>query len=372
MSSADFWHRFLTSTHQRAAYRLGDGGRLAPHRAQFEITYRCNSFCRHCCKKHTPENVNKLPPDGLTARDWTALARSLPPYTLITITGGEPLCHPEFADIVAGIGGRRAVNLLTNATLLTDEIIELLMRRRVVLLGVPIYGSAARHDAFVRMPNRYQAAVDGLERLVARRRANAARWPLLDLKTVVHAGNIDDMNHVVDLAARLGADFLTFSLGYDNPVMLNPFLKPDLSHPDFRRRHPFGPVDLAMRREFAGLFSHLLRRGRAGATKFRFYPPFPSAEMAEKFFLAPEKYAGRLQRCTGPWGNLVVNPEGDVFPCLSVRVGSVRGSSWRAAWQGPAFRDFRRAIREHGTMPACWGCCYVAPDFSAPTGTADD
>ncbi len=366
MRSADFWHRFLTSTYERAGRRLGDRGRLWPHRAQFEITYRCNSFCRHCCKKHTPEGADKLPPDVLTAGDWVRIARSLPPYTLITITGGEPLCHPEFEGIIAGVAGRRVVNLLTNASLLTDDVIDSLLRFRVVLLGVPIYGTEARHDAFARAPGRWQATVDNLGRLLAKRRARAARWPLLDLKTVVHEGNVDEMGRIVELAVKLGADFLTFSLSYDNPVMLNPFLKSDLSHPDFHRLHPFGPVDFAARREFAALFASLLRQKKAGATQFRFYPPFPSPEKAAQFFLTPEKYVGRMQRCAGPWGNIVINPEGDVFPCLSLCVGSVREASWKAAWRGPAFREFRRTIRAHGAMPACWGCCYVATDFSTP------
>ncbi|NLH48319.1 MAG: radical SAM protein [Myxococcales bacterium] len=372
MLSADVWYRGLTSWHEGAAFLLGDSGFLAPYRAQFEITYRCNSFCRHCCKKHTPQGAKDLPPDGLNAADWIALAHSLPPYTLITITGGEPLLYPEFERLLDGIARRRVVNLLTNATLLTDELIDRILRRRVVLIGAPIYGTPERHDAFVRAPRHYEMAVENLRRLRARQRATGKRRPLLDLKVVVHEGNLDEVDHFVALATELDADFLTFSLAYDNPVMLSPFLKPDLSPPEFRQQHPFGPRDPAARREFAAVFSRLRQQRGSGRTRFRFYPPFPSAESAAQFFLSPADGPGCMRRCRGPWGNLVINPAGDVFPCLSVKVGSVRDSSWREIWRGAAFRDFRRAIRAAGTLPACWGCCYVAVDFPASSRSDHD
>jgi MoaA/NifB/PqqE/SkfB family radical SAM enzyme len=363
--SADAAYRLLAYTHQHAAFRLGDGGVLPPYRAQFEITYRCNSFCRHCCKQHRPERLDDLPRELLTAHDWIALAHSLPRFTLITLTGGEPLMHPGFAEIIAGISRSRVMNLLTNATLLDEEMIDLLLRARVVLLGVPIYGVAERHNAVVCAPNRYEMAVDNLRRLRSRQRARGQRRPLLDLKTIVTADNLSEVDHLLELAAELDADYLTFSLGYDNPVMLNPFLKPDLSHHDFQRLHPFGPTDKTVRREFARVFRRLLEQGDAGRTRFRFYPSFPSPDLAEAFFLEPERFTGRMLPCTCPWGTIVVNPEGQAFPCLSVAVGSVRERSWRAVWRGPAFRDFRRTIRAAGALPACWGCCYVSIDFSS-------
>jgi MoaA/NifB/PqqE/SkfB family radical SAM enzyme len=370
--SADVWYRVLTSVHEGAAFLLGDTGFFAPHRAQFEITYRCNSFCLHCCKKHTPEGAKDLPPDGLSAGDWIELAHSLPPYTLITITGGEPLFHPEFDRIIDGIASRRVVNLLTNATLLTDERIDLLLRRRVVLIGTPIYGTPERHNAFVRAPRHYEMTVENLRRLRARQKAKGTRRPLLDLKVVVHEGNLDEVDHLIALAADLDADFLTFSLGYDTPVILNPFLKTDLSHPDFHQRHPFGPRDPAVRQAFAAVFARLRRQRGIGRTRFRFYPPFPSAESVERFFLSPADCPGRLHRCTAPWGNVVINPAGDIFPCLSVNVGSMRTSSWREAWKGQAFRHFRQTIRQNSTLPSCWGCCYLIADFPAATRKSHD
>ena len=367
MSSADRAYRLLSSAYQRAAFAFGNGGLLPPYRAQFEITYRCNSFCRHCCKQHTPEDFERLPPDTLTARDWIALAQSLPRFTLITITGGEPMVQPGFAEIVEGISRTHTVNLLSNATLMNDEIVDLLLRVRIVLLGTPIYGTPERHNAIVRAAGHYELTVDNLRRLQSRREAAAVRRPMLDLKTIIDENNLGDVDHLIDLARSLRADFLTFSLGYNNPAMLNPFLKPDLSHPDFQRLHPFGPSEPAARREFAKVFRRLVAQRGAGSTHFRFYPHFPNADLAEKFFLSPDDFAGRLKSCMCPWGTIVVNPEGKVFPCLSVEVGSVCDAPWQRSWRGAKFRDFRRTIRERGTLPACWGCCYIAIDYFQPT-----
>ncbi len=51
-------------------------------------------------------------------------------------------------------------------------------------------------------------------------------------------------------------------------------------------------------------------------------------------------------------------PDGDVIPCLPLRVGNLRESSLRAVWNGAKFREFRRKLRDKKLFTACQTCCY--------------
>jgi MoaA/NifB/PqqE/SkfB family radical SAM enzyme len=51
-----------------------------------------------------------------------------------------------------------------------------------------------------------------------------------------------------------------------------------------------------------------------------------------------------------------VRPTGSLRPCLSAEIGNVFDTSFRALWNAPGFRAFRRLVRAHGRLPACARC----------------
>ena len=96
-----------------------------PHRpivAQIIPTRRCNLSCTYCNEfDHVSEPV---PLDQLLARidRLTALGTGI-----VTLSGGEPLLHPDLAVIISNIRQRGALaTLITNGYLLTPPFIEAL------------------------------------------------------------------------------------------------------------------------------------------------------------------------------------------------------------------------------------------------------
>lgn len=351
---------------------LGNDGPLPPYRVQFEITYKCDQDCPHCCKLNYYDPASEAKGKRMSADEWIALARSLPAHTLITITGGEPMIHPKFREILEGVASARHTNLLTHSAHMNDDIIDLIMRTRVILIGSALYGGPEAHDRFVAKEGAFERTVGNLRRLRERRDRLGRRRPIIDLKTVIEDHNAGSVDFLIEEAKRLKADYLTFSLAYDNPVMLTTHLRDDLDDPEFRRRHPWGPTAPESRRELSKVFERLVTMGRAGDTRFRFYPQFPNAEMTRDFFLSDDPNWPRLRTCRNPWGNFAVNPVGDVFPCLNYRCGNVKdGKPWKDAWRGREFTEFREVIDRDGTLPSCWGCCYIGVDFAKNGRTAD-
>lgn len=93
--------------------------RKAPISAQLIITRRCNLSCGYCSEYD--ETSEMIPLDALKER-IDALHRLR--VVNISLLGGEPLMHPDIAEIVAYADRRAQVSVTTNGFLLTRELIE--------------------------------------------------------------------------------------------------------------------------------------------------------------------------------------------------------------------------------------------------------
>lgn len=93
-----------------------------------EITERCNFNCRHC---FNAEGV-KVPRAELALDEIRRILDEAFECGVnnVVLTGGEPMLHPGFTDIVRYVAdkGMRLAEINTNGSLITAEILELLVR----------------------------------------------------------------------------------------------------------------------------------------------------------------------------------------------------------------------------------------------------
>lgn len=179
------------------------------------LTGGCNLMCRHCWI--APRFVNGRPdpqecidPELLFAAVREAKTLGL---ACAKLTGGEPLLHPRFRDIVAGLSELGiGMNMETNGTLLTPELARWLKDdTKVGAISVSIDDEdPAVHDAFRGISGAFAAAVRGLDCLAL------AGYENTQVIMSLHKGNIDKIEGVVALAAAHGAASVKF-----NPVVGN-------------------------------------------------------------------------------------------------------------------------------------------------------
>jgi MoaA/NifB/PqqE/SkfB family radical SAM enzyme len=130
-----------------------------PLRGAIDLTYRCNSNCRHCWLRPEPTSerqelslveIRRIADDAqaMGCREWS-------------ISGGEPMLHQEFADVFDYLTRRaRGYTLNTNGTLITPAIARLLRRKGSKL--VALYGATAEvHDHITRTPGSFEALMNG-------------------------------------------------------------------------------------------------------------------------------------------------------------------------------------------------------------------
>ena len=84
------------------------------------VTRRCNLACAYCSEY---DAVSRPVPLAVLARRLNVLADLR--TTMVTLSGGEPLLHPQLEDVVAEVRRRgMSVTLITNGYLLTPERIR--------------------------------------------------------------------------------------------------------------------------------------------------------------------------------------------------------------------------------------------------------
>lgn len=116
-----------------------------PIQATFELTPRCGFNCRMCYVHLPPERIPCVG-DGreLTGAEWLELGRQAADLGVLElcITGGDPICHPDFPMIWSGLAqmGFR-MTLQTNASLLSENVLELLDEFPPELVKITLYGS---------------------------------------------------------------------------------------------------------------------------------------------------------------------------------------------------------------------------------------
>jgi radical SAM protein with 4Fe4S-binding SPASM domain len=119
----------------------------------FEATQACNHDCLHCynvwkCGRPYPQGQLDTPG---TLRLIDRIVRQTRPR-IFSFTGGEPLLRPDILQLIEAVSLRGiTVNLLTNGSLLTDELVESLVNAGVSLFEIPMLsGDRAEHNHLTR------------------------------------------------------------------------------------------------------------------------------------------------------------------------------------------------------------------------------
>jgi radical SAM protein with 4Fe4S-binding SPASM domain len=131
---------------------------------QIEITGKCNEHCVHC---YLPRE-NKFP-DIAPALFYDMLDQCEEMGVLdIALSGGEPLLHKNFCEFLYRANDHDlSIKVLSNLTLLTDEIIKTMKTVRIHDVQTSLYSvEPFVHDAVTLLPGSCEKTKKGLIRLI--------------------------------------------------------------------------------------------------------------------------------------------------------------------------------------------------------------
>ncbi len=129
----------------------------------WNITRTCNLQCIHCyADSHPQMYTGEL--------DWNQCCEvidDLADYgaSALLLSGGEPLVHPRFKDILSRASERGLkMTISTNGTRITPELAKLFKQLEVAYVGISLDGIGEIHDHFRGTPGSFEKAIRGFKR----------------------------------------------------------------------------------------------------------------------------------------------------------------------------------------------------------------
>jgi hopanoid biosynthesis associated radical SAM protein HpnH len=265
-----------------ASYVIGQrlkGRKQYPLVLMLEPLLRCNLACAGCGKIQYPAHVlkkNLSPEECFRAVDECGAP-------VVSIPGGEPLLHPQIAEIVKGLVARKKyVYLCTNALLLAKRLHEF-TPTKYLSFSVHMDGEREHHDFSVCREGTYDVAVNGI-RLALKR-----GFRVTTNTTLFEGANPESVRQFFDDMMELGVEGMMLSPGYTYNKA------PDQEH-------------FLTRKKTRNLFREILSN-RAENWRFNMSPLFLEYLMGK-----------RQYKCT-PWGMPTFNIFGWQKPCYLLQDG---------------------------------------------------
>jgi len=282
----------------------------------------CNLKCPFC---PTTTGWSNLKPDLLTPDVFKKIAARLPLRTLERVSlynWGEPLINRHLASYIRFFGKRDIFSSIhSNLSLreFEDDFLDGLIRAGLGELCASIDGATPESYSKYRRGGDFARVIRNLKRLTAAKARVGSQTPVVFYKMLLHRHNEHEVEQARALAAECGVEFIL--------------------------DEHFGFVE----EEREAWIAESLKE-KYGST------PVTSVCMDGTMDIHTE--------CRQMWDSLVVNSNGDVFPCCLVcrhewKVGNLLEQSFEEVWNGERMRTLRRyAVDPNAAPPGFENHCH--------------
>lgn len=132
-------------------------------RLHVDISSRCNENCVHC---YIPTSKKR---NLMTEDMFDVILRQSKVMNIlnITISGGEPMLNPSLNSFLQKCKvNNLSVNLLTNLTLLTEELLDVISDNPLISVQTSLYAMDEKiHDAITQQRGSFKKTISAIERL---------------------------------------------------------------------------------------------------------------------------------------------------------------------------------------------------------------
>jgi len=174
----------------------------------FYLTESCNLACRHCWISPSQRSAN-TPGTTLSKQVFRTILEEAKPLGLTTVklTGGEPLLHPDFMDLLQILSKEElGLVLETNGILLTRSMARKISQFPKRFVSISLDGADAGTHEWVRgVPGCFDKTCQAVRSL-----ADAGTSPQV-IMTIMQQ-NVDQVDALVRLAESLGASSVKFNI----------------------------------------------------------------------------------------------------------------------------------------------------------------
>jgi Fe-coproporphyrin III synthase len=329
------------------------GWSAPPEQITFVITDACNLRCKMCQYAYSASPGYQLNRNGtMPAQLFRKIVDEVPGHPIITITGGEPLLHPEIAELLAYARHKGHFCTLTTNGWLLEKHAAALCQSGLDLLVVSVDGPQEVHDA-IRGKHAFMHLAAGLRAVMAQ-----PHHPIIFVSTVISDLSQEHLIPMFEQAQAWGVDGINFShlwMQTHEMVETQNSLFSIFAADEIAWEVQPEKIDPC---RVADALQEIRRRTRFSSLTVTQTPDLSQEEIAT-WYRQPERFVKYAStRCA--WTRMKVWPNGDLKPYREWVVGNVAQAPAMEVWNGEKFRSFRRLLAERGTLPICARCCYMA------------
>jgi len=253
------------------------GQRRFPLVLMLEPTFRCNLTCAGCGRIREERAIA----DRILSPDECLAAVEEAGAPVVSVSGGEPLLHPQIGEIVRRIVGRKRFVYLCSNGIILQESLHRIEPSPYLSFVLHLDGLAETHDRIVGRKGVFDLAIAGIKA------AKQAGFQVRTNTTFYKGVSSSELGELFSLLTGLGVDGMMVApaFGYrsvDSDIFLTPQEAAKVFEPVYEQRH-----------------------------RFRFYHTSTYIE-----FLAGK----RRLNCT-PWSTPTRNPRGWKMPCYLITDG---------------------------------------------------
>jgi len=285
-----------------------------------EITSKCNERCVHCYIPHE-RKVNEIEPELFF--DVLEQCKSLRLLHL-TLSGGEPMLHKNFCDFLRKCREYNfSVNVLSNLTLLTDEVLEEMKANPLLGVQVSLYSMNPNiHDKITQMVGSFDKTINAISKLIENDVPIQISCPILKQ-------NKDSYKDVIDWAKenkiKVGDDYVILAR-YNNTTQ------------NLCNRLSLKEIEDVIHEKIVHDPKYLEEMER---------------EVEKKRNIPADDFV-----CSVCHSSICMTENGNVYPCAGWQdfvVGNVKETSLNDIWDNSKKVQYLRDIRKHD-FPKCIQC----------------
>ena len=317
------------------------------------VTDICNLGCRECHYANSDKPGFSLNLVGhMQPQLFRKFMDEIPGRPLVSFTGGEPLLHPQICDLIDYAKSKgRVCTLVTNGWFLED-IAEDLCETNLDWITISVDGPRETHNS-IRGNKSFERLERGLQKIL-----DQPNRPIVFISLAISDMNYDQLIPTYELAESWGVDGLNFNhLWMQTDSMVERFNATTTlfsgDHVGWKVDNSAIDVDFLF--DSLSIIRDLNRWGEMVVTEL----PYLTREEISDWYLEPEKpVQHETVRCG--WICMKLWADGKIKPCRDWEVGDISKENAYEIWKGEAYQGFRDLIGEHGMLPICSRCCFIA------------
>lgn len=172
-----------------------------------QITERCNLRCIHCFVSAMNKGINLEFED---IRDYIVPILQKNKVRKITLTGGEPMCHPDFMEIVKLLHDKGFhITVCTNGVLINEKKMKEIVTFDNLMFNISLDGfSSDSHSTFRGVKNNDSFFKESLKKIELVSETGKLKGILC---TPNKFGTVDEYYKLCEFAKRVGAKYALFN-----------------------------------------------------------------------------------------------------------------------------------------------------------------